>query len=53
MEQERRSNLCAQESSNQKKESVDFLEKRMSGEELKLFFKIKDSSHIGSCAFKV
>ena len=53
MEQERRSNPCAQESSNKKKESVDFWEKRMSGGELKLFFKIKDSSHIGSCAFKV
>ena len=51
MEQERRSNPCAQESSNKKKESVDFWEKRMSGGEV--IFKIKDSSHIGSCAFKV
>ena len=33
VEQERRGNLCVQESSNEKKESVDFWEKRMSGGE--------------------
>ena len=39
VELERGSNLCAQEYSNKKKESVDFWEKRMSGRELKLFLK--------------
>ena len=37
VEHERGSNPCAQESSNEKKESIDFWEWRMSGGELKLF----------------
>ena len=37
VEHERGSNLCAQELSNEKKESVEFWEWRMSGGELKLF----------------
>ena len=51
MEHERGSNPCAQESSNEKKKVLTF-ESGMGGGKLKLFFKIKDSSHIGNCAFK-
>ena len=52
VELESGSNLCAQESSNEKKESVNFWEWN-EWRRIKVIFKIKDSSHIGSCAFKV
>ena len=51
VEHERGSNPCAQESSNEKKESVEFYEWN-EWRRIKVIFKIKDS-HLGKCAFYV